>query len=299
MAQVDAIKRQIAIINYLTNHGGQRFADITNHLQIESEIYDLNLNISIRTFQRDIKAIKKLYDIEIYYNKSKKLYEIDNAYSDNKSIRLLESFNMLNTLNLNEQFSKFLYFEDKANNNNFFIMDIITAIKNNHILEIYHKKYTDTDYNKRRVEPLALKEYRYRWYMIAKDQNDNKIKAFGLDRIKHILTTNIRFAYPKDFDVKEYFKHSYGVISSDDKPSKIILSFDAFQGNYIKSLPLHHSQKILIDNKDELRISLKLIPTYDFIMDLQYFGQNVKVLEPKWLANEIKNNFKEALEQYL
>ena len=30
-------------------------------------------------------------------------------------------------------------------------------------------------------------------------------------------------------------------------------NFYPFQGNYIKSLPLHHTQQILIDNEDECK----------------------------------------------
>ena len=61
---------------------------------------------------------------------------------------------------------------------------------------------------------------------------------------------------------------------------------------------MHHSQKILIDNDDELRISLKLIPTIDFIMDLQYYGECVKVLKPKWFVDDIKTRLTNAKNQY-
>jgi len=74
--------------------------------------------------------------------------------------------------------------------------------------------------------------------------------------------------------------------------------FSAYQGNYIKSLPLHHSQKIIEKNNDYLKISLKMIPTYDFIMRLQSYANNVKVLKPKWLADKLKNNLLEAANQY-
>jgi predicted DNA-binding transcriptional regulator YafY len=70
------------------------------------------------------------------------------------------------------------------------------------------------------------------------------------------------------------------------------------QGKYIKSLPLHQSQQILVDNKAELRVSLKLFITHDLIMELLSFGADVNVLEPKSLSYKIRNANKEAYKQY-
>lgn len=85
---------------------------------------------------------------------------------------------------------------------------------------------------------------------------------------------------------------------NDDTPQEIILSFDPFQGKYIKTLPLHESQQILIDNKDELQLKLNLYLTYDFIMELLSYGEKVKVLKPRSLANEIKAAHQKAVGQY-
>ena len=81
-------------------------------------------------------------------------------------------------------------------------------------------------------------------------------------------------------------------------PQEIILSFNAFQGKYIKSLPLHETQQVLIDNKNELQIKLKLYVTHDFVMELLSFGDNVKVLKPQSLITEIKHAYQNALKQY-
>jgi predicted DNA-binding transcriptional regulator YafY len=94
-------------------------------------------------------------------------------------------------------------------------------------------------------------------------------------------------------------KHCFGIIiPSNEKPQEIVLSFDSFQGKYIKSLPLHETQKILVDNADELRISLNIYPTHDFKMEILSLGENVKVLEQKRFAKEIKDSYRSALEQY-
>jgi len=70
------------------------------------------------------------------------------------------------------------------------------------------------------------------------------------------------------------------------------------QGKYIKSLPLHETQKILIDNDKELRISLEIYLTYDFKQEILSYGENVKVIEPKHFAEELKETYLAALEKY-
>jgi len=94
-------------------------------------------------------------------------------------------------------------------------------------------------------------------------------------------------------------KKTFSTISpSDDKPQDIILSFPPLQGKYIKSLPLHHTQQIIIDTDKELQIKLHLYITYDLEMELLSYSSDIKVLKPKSLANRLKDFHKKAYLQY-
>ena len=97
------------------------------------------------------------------------------------------------------------------------------------------------------LKPLALKEFKNRWYLLAADEKD-VFKVFGLDRIKRLeITPNFFKAMSVDFE--SYFKDVFGIINSQGKPvEEVILTFTEFKGRYIKSLPLHHSQEILVDD---------------------------------------------------
>jgi len=144
-----------------------------------------------------------------------------------------------------------------------------------------------------------LKEFKNRWYIIAKDLSDNNVKTFALDRLTNLEITNKKFEIPKAYNIEERFKYCFGIINpKDEEPKEIILSFDSFQGKYIKTLPLHETQQILIDNEDELQIKLKLCITHDLIMELLSYGDNMKVLKPKSLANKIKKVHFNAFKQY-
>jgi predicted DNA-binding transcriptional regulator YafY len=145
----------------------------------------------------------------------------------------------------------------------------------------------------------VLKEFKNRWYLFAKDAYDKQIKCYALDRLSELTMGNTRFVADEHFNLNERLKYCFGIMSPNaEEPSEVILSFEPFQGKYIKSLPLHDTQEIIKDTKDELRIRLTVYPTYDFLQELLSYGDRVKVIKPKRLANELKETYAKALKKY-
>ena len=89
MAQKDATKRQSLVIKYLRSRA-RTFDEIEMFLETESEIQAADLNISRRTFQRDIKEIESIWGIEIKYNRSLKKCEIAFDPNDSRDNKLME-----------------------------------------------------------------------------------------------------------------------------------------------------------------------------------------------------------------
>jgi hypothetical protein len=134
---------------------------------------------------------------------------------------------------------------------------------------------------------------------MAKDRKDDRIKSFALDRLTNLDITLKNFKLSTAYHIDEIYKYCFGIVCPDEgEPEEIVLTFNPTQGKYIKSLPLHESQQILIDNSKELQVSLKLYVTHDLLMELLSFGDNVKVLKPKSLVNEIKTIYKNASQLY-
>ena len=143
-----------------------------------------------------------------------------------------------------------------------------------------------------------MKEFKQRWYLVASKVGESNIRTFGLDRILSIETQKAKFDI-KNFSLHDLFKDFYGIINDNDaKLEEVVLSFESFQGNYIKSLPLHHSQEIIEDNEDELVINLKLHITFDFIQKLLSYGKYLKVISPNTLKDKIRTELQDAIEQY-
>lgn len=298
MSKRESIARYNLIIKKLRKHPAS-FAEIADYLALESELQEYNFNVSKRTFQRDLEDIRSLYNIDIQFDFSRKVYFLDFDEQSDVNERILEAFDTFNALNLSDRLSNNIHFEKRRPQGTENLYGLLHAIKNQLQIKFTYQKFWEDELTKRNVEPYALKEFRNRWYVLANDLKDNQVKSFALDRLTNLDITKRKFQFPNDFNINEHYKYCFGIISPNGhKPQEVILSFDPFQGKYIKSLPLHESQQILIDNEDELRVKLTLFVTHDFFMELLSYGENLKVIEPESLIKDIKNSLQETLKQY-
>ena len=253
MAKQDYILRYLTIIKVLRRNKEATFKEIKEYLKKESEFQDRPFSISPRTFQRDLNEIRSIFQVDIQYNFSSKVYFIADDLNNDLSNRMLESIDMINSLKVVSDITKYMFFEKRKAKGTHHFYGLIHAIKNRIVINLMHQKYESEEPTERLVEPYALKEAKGRWYLFGKDCDDKKLKTFGLDRILDFENTSKRFDYPKNLDVNEFFRNCFGVINLEDgKPEKIILSFESDQGKYIKSYPIHESQTIITD--DEGRI---------------------------------------------
>ncbi len=299
------ISRYLLILKKLRAKPYSSLEELQRYINVESEhlqVWDDTLSIAFskRTLQRDLREIRTLFGIDIEYSKREKGYFVTSTEGDNKNFqRMIEALDLFNSLNIAKDLAPFVCLEQRNPQGTENLQGMLHAIKNRLQVKFTYQKFWEEEISYRLAEPYALKEFKNRWYIIAKDINDEHIKSFALDRLTNLDITSVIFEYPKDFDVEKNYRYCFGIISPNgNKPEDIILSFDPYQGKYIKSLPLHNTQQILIDDKDELRIKLKLCVTIDFVMELLSFADNVRVIKPVLLITEVRNAHKNAFKQY-
>ena len=298
MSKKESISRYNLIIRKLRKSPAT-FNEISKFLALESELQSYNFIVSKRTFQRDIEDILSIYNIEIRYDFSKKVYFIDLEQQPEINERILEAFDTFNALNISERLSTFIHFEKKHPLGTENLYGLLHSIKNHVIISFTYHKYWEDVITERTVEPYALKVFKNRWYLLANDLKDQKVKTFALDRLTVLSITTRKFSIPVEFNVADYFKYCFGIIRPDNAlPLEVVLSFDPFQGKYIKSMPLHESQKTLKDDENELLIQLTMFVTHDFIMELLSFGETVKVIQPTNLISDLKFAYQDALNLY-
>ena len=178
-----------------------------------------------------------------------------------------------------------------------FLSPLIESIRDKKVIEIYYQPFYEDKPYFIHVHPYLLKEYRYRWYLIGLNDQKKELRTYGLDRIWEIKVLN-KLHIPMNFNAKEYFKNTVGVISPTGSPLIIKIEVKKPQAQYLITQPLHSSQSIDYEDDDRIIFTYRVHPTYEFKVLLLGLGGDVKVLEPEILKAEIIKELKEALGGY-
>lgn len=305
MSKRGYIWRYHIIINKLTIKPYSTYEEIQSYIEnqfLYSQMQDddLEVGFSKRTLQRDLKEIRNLFGVDIEYSRANKGYFINQDEMSNANFqRRMEAFDIFNSLQITQELESYIHLEKRKPQGTENLFGLLHSIKKRFQIKFTYHKFWEEKSTFRNVEPYALKEFKNRWYVLARDLKDNQIKSFALDRLSNLEITRLQFQFPDNFNVNKYYQNFFGVISPNDiEPENIILSFTPFQGKYVKTLPLHESQQLLADNEKEVRIQLKLCITYDFILELLSLGSEMKVIESQSLVTRIKEMHKKAFTQY-
>lgn len=211
---------------------------------------------------------------------------------------------LLNTYGTAETLSSNLSIHDRILTENIpssqdHLSTVLEAMKSNNMLHITFKVFTMKEPKRFLVEPYCVKMSAQRWYMLARNTEHKNLRLYSLDRIEAVEISNTRFVLPDDFNAKDYFAEFFGIVLDESVPLQtIILRADKYHQNYMRTLPLHPTQREIFACDDYADFELRLRPTYDFYMKLMSFGNMIKVLEPKNLQEEICKWLENTIEMY-
>ncbi len=166
---------------------------------------------------------------------------------------------------------------------------ILEAMKENRVVNITYHPFKKSHGYTFLIEPYCVKLFENRWYVLAHNLYYDDIRLYGLDRVETAETIEQTYKLPKNFDAAEYFSTAYSiVIGYDVRPEKIVVRAHEDHKHYLKSLPLHHSQRLIEDYDEYADFELYLSPTYDFIMKLLHAGPMIEVVSPVSLRKTMK-----------
>jgi len=274
----------------------------TKH-QLLEYLAEKDIDLTERSLERDLKLIREKFFIDVIYDRSKNGYFIDtNSTADfNDWIQLFQL--VVNYQSLNETLiqltSKCDYIDfDRSvlKMNPEFLKLSLNAIIQKQKLSFNYTNYATDESKNFIIQPFLLKEFQHRWYVCGNNEA-GEFRSFGLDRISNLIVLQETFRSSIK-NPKALFDKIIGLSVENDPSEKIVLSFHPLQGKYILSQPIHLSQKIVLQNENELRISINVIPNYEILEQILKHGDRVKVMEPAWLKSEIIGRLKSALNQY-
>ncbi|MDR1883115.1 MAG: transcriptional regulator [Prevotella sp.] len=299
MSQTQVLLRDILIINKIKNKPYVGLAELIDSVEQALSIRGIdNLGVSRRTLLRDIQSIQTDLGIDIQYSRLHKGYFIEETNIRSDVEQFLDSFDVFSALNMEDTVPDFVFAEKHRPRGTQHLFPLIYAIKKSLCIRFSYSKFQSNDFSERHLEPYALKEARGRWYAVGRSVGQRDMKSYGLDRVTNLEITGNRFKKDTSVNLPEKFRNSFGIYSSDEYPvENVILSFDAEDGNYLKSLPLHFSQEIIKDSDNEFIIRLHLKITHDFVMEILSRSWSLKVIQPDSLRRRICEIYSSALKR--
>lgn len=295
MTPTDLFNKYLWLVELLL-HGRQLSKAEIDEYWAASEFGDGEHGIPRRTFIRMKEAISDLFDLHIEYSRSKDKYYIEEGFTERyKRTRqfLLEAFAVNHLLRENKDLEERIILEDVTVDSNLFLSEITAAMRENQRIVITYQSYDMLTAREFEIEPFALRYFGRRWYVLARTDFHSSLYLYALDRMK-VKMTGKTFKLPTDFSAQEHFSHYFGVMTTEGTVETICLKTTELRAKYLRSLPLHHSQKETTPNRFELR----LVPTPDFINALRAMGTEVEVLRPAWLRKQLLQEAKEMVAKY-
>ena len=261
------------------------------------------LPMSRTTFNRHRLAIEEMFDLCIGCKESgrKSYYYIENIDVQEKNN--LQHW-MLDVLSIGKLLMENITLKDrivleKIPAGKHFLNPIIDAMKQNRKLVLTYRKFGQEEPYTITVEPYAIKVFKQRWYLLAKNYKRSLPTIYALDRVLSLQVTDELFEFPEDFSTERFFKDFYGVLChADEEVERIVIRAYPPLTHYLRTLPLHHSQKELQSTPEYADFEFYLHPTFDFLQELFAQTHEVEVLEPLRLRNSMKEYLLKALKRY-
>lgn len=176
------------------------------------------------------------------------------------------------------------------------ILKIIQALKQQkQIIFDYHK--FGSEVKERIVSPYLLKEDKHMWYVVGYYEKRGKLITFAVDRMSKVRIVD-KPIIKTEFNPEMYFKHSFGITVPEGEPIEISLLFTPQQGNYVKALAIHETQKIISDTPEGLKVSVLVKPSYEFYSKILSYGDDVKIIGPQEVIDGLRDRIQSTLALY-
>ena len=244
-----------------------------------------------RTLRRHRETITELFGIEIACDDTTNEYYIaEQGDIGGKGIRawLVDTFAISNMVNLAGDMKNRIIFENIPEGSRF-LSTIVSAMKEGRYLYATYQGFNRAEPHSFLLAPYCLRVNLQRWYLVGKPEDhpeEPEPRVYALDRMKDLVQVDKPFELPKTFKPNEFFINQYGIDRSITEPMDIRIKVNAYDAKFLRSLPLHHSQKEVEQNDQYVIFTYHIAPTYDFIMELRKFGAKLEVLAPEKLRKD-------------
>ena len=314
----DYLRRHIWILSELyQNPKGLTYKEFAERWERSSQNV-LGTSLPKRTFADCLRAIENTFDIDISSDARNgyryRIVQRDWLENDRVKDWLLSAFAVNGLLQDSRGLRERVMFEEIPSGNDY-LLEVLKAMRENRVLAVTYQDYFDKEPRDILLEPYCVRVFRQRWYVVGVMENKPKgkepteltnqgrIRRYALDRVVTLEQTDATFKIPRCFSVDDYFADAFGIIVEPEEYDVETIRMKVYDINhrreYLRSLPLHHSQRETEQAADYSIFELHLTPTYDFIQAVLAMGDEVEVLTPEYVRQEVKRRVQEMYQRYV
>ena len=149
----------------------------------------------------------------------------------------------------------------------------------------------ESDY---RLHPYHLLAYHGNWYLLAHNEEKDRMATFALSRFRQVEGTGATFRRAPDFDASAYAREAFG-ITRGEKVMRVRLLFEFKLAVYIMEREWHPSQTF--NHRSDGRVEMRMETTgrQELIRWVLSWMPDVRVLAPKSLKDRIEEKLRDGL----
>ena len=258
-----------------------------------------------KAFYRALEAIEEMFDVEIACSRGRSAtYSI----ADKGSLRgntlqrwMLSTMSVAGAVRESRHLQQRIVLENVPSGD-VLLTEVTRAMEHGCTLMMRYQKFLDSEPYEAEVEPYCLKLFRQRWYLLAHRPGRDYLAMYALDRMLEAVETKRTFRLPEDFSAEVHFSPMFGAFQPAVGEEPQVVRLRTFKGewNYLRTLPLHHSQVEhghgRTDAGEEyVEFSFVLCPTLDFKFELLSHIANIEVLQPVKLRDDLCEMLEEGM----
>ncbi|RUT78937.1 helix-turn-helix transcriptional regulator [Ancylomarina longa] len=200
----------------------------------------------------------------------------------------------------NDENEQIIEFEKQIVKGAEFLTPLYKLIKDKKVIKVLYHSFKSQESKEYIVHPYYLKQYRHRWYLISYCETHKLITTYSLDRILDIEeVVGVKFREVDNKSIRDRFKDIIGITRiADHELQQINIWVSKKLMPYIKTKPIHNSQKILSEDEKGMKITLNLIPNYEFYSIILSFGESIRILSPDLIRDELASKLESASKMY-
>ena len=299
MSYQSKIKRYLQILQMIEK------SKFPTSSEMISKIGESGIKVSDRQLKRDIESLRGEFGLDIHYSTTQKGYYIGNddfafpyflkLMEFSQNIELLTSY-----LKEGSDISEIIEFEEYHSFKGLgYIHDIAFYIKNGSEVNLIYKRFNSELEKEYKFQPFLLREYLKRWYVIGLLSGTNDIRTFGLDRIIDLKESGKKFKKKGANKIAALFRNIIGITAGlPDIPQHIELCCLPYQGNLLKTLPLHQSQRVIQETAETITLEYRMVVNFELKQRLLLMSTQSWVTKPESLRLEMQQMLAEAQNLY-